>query len=155
VHVTGTGEVVQKGSHSQTNQGGIYLTRSSMALHPQYAMESWRAFTQGDNALSADPLYTDGAMLQLFIADSWTVLDSLRDVWGQDMLKEYTGESVCQPVMVGRDGLPFDTGCTHPDYPSMSGENSTTQRSPTQPILAAAHEWHSAAISRGLPTPSA
>ena len=123
MHVTDTGEIVNKGAHSQSNQGGIYLTRSALERHPQFAMESWRAFTAGDNALHEPPLYgANSTLLHLFRKDTWTQLDSLRNFRGQDMLKDSTPAKafVCQAVMTGRDGRPFETGCTDPNFPSMS-----------------------------------
>ena len=84
-------------------------------------MESWRAFTAGDNALHEPPLYgANSTLLHLFRKDSWTQLDSLRNFRGMDMLKDFAGQPVCQPVMSGRDGRSFETGCTDPNYPSMS-----------------------------------
>ena len=119
--MTGTGEVVQKGSHAHSNQGGIYISRSSLERYPQYAMESWRAFTVGPNAQQGRPLYPlDNPLLHLFRNDSWKTLDSLRNVYGTDMLKDFTGRPVCQPVMQSTDGRAFETGCNDPLYPSMS-----------------------------------
>jgi len=127
-HVQGDGSVVSRGAHSQTNQGGLYFSAAALALHPELAMESWRAWTLSDsNAQQASPLYPGGEVVQLFRNDTWEVLDEIRAVGGfADMLKENPYEPfnpanpfVCRSTMTSLDGTEFRTGCDHADYPSM------------------------------------
>jgi len=84
-YVQGDGTVTSHGSQSQTSQGGIYVSAAAMMLHPEFAVDSYRAFAAGPNILGEYPLYgavSDNPMLRLFINDSWQVVDELKSVFG-------------------------------------------------------------------------
>jgi hypothetical protein len=108
----------------------LYLSAAAMALHPELAVETWRAFLRPDatNVLHQPPLYSDNRVLDKFINSSWAALDELRAIYGYaDMLKEDpwnpfdpANQFVCRETMISLDGTPFQTGCKDTtDFPSM------------------------------------
>jgi hypothetical protein len=102
---------------------GLYMSASTLYEFPGIAFESWRAFSSGSNVLHEPTLYPDDRALRLFINDSWALLDKLGSGWVNYLYENpydsAHSQPVCRPLMTSQDGLPFETGCTDPDYPSM------------------------------------